>query len=69
MLYRAAGEIRVLDLASGRSRRLALPGTAPPLSARLEPSGLYYLYNAPGERRPGRVAFVPLADLRAGLGA
>ena len=69
VLYRAAGEIRVLDLASGRSRRLELPGTAPPLSARLEPTGLYYLYNAAGERRPGRVAFVPLADFRAGLGA
>lgn len=69
VLYRAAGAIQALDLATGKTRSLELAGAAPPLSARLEPSGLYYLYNSANQRRPGRVAFVPLADMRAAVRA
>jgi Tol biopolymer transport system component len=57
-VYATGGAIHVLRLSDGRDRALAIPGAAPPLSAQLEPGGLYVLWNRMYDRRPGRLAFI-----------
>jgi hypothetical protein len=51
-------------LADGRDVAVYAPRQAEVVSGRLERTGLVYLYNRLGARRPGRIAYVPLARLR-----
>jgi WD40-like Beta Propeller Repeat len=62
-VYTAGIAIHLLRLADGRDRTLAIANQAGPADADLEPEGLYYSYNETGSATPGRVAFVPLAQL------
>lgn len=65
--YATGGAIHLLRLSTGRDAALAIPGAAPWLDARLEPSGLFVTWNQMYHRRQGRLAFVPLRIVRARL--
>jgi hypothetical protein len=67
VVYETGGAIHVLRLSDGRDKALRLPGAAPELDAGLEPSGLFVSWNKMHDRRPGRLAFVPLRVLSARL--
>ena len=47
-------------LSDGHDKALRLPAAAPYLDAHLEPAGLFVSWNKMYDRRPGRLAFVPL---------
>ncbi len=66
-VYTAGIAIHVLRLTNGHDRVVRIPGEAQPAHAELEPSGLYYSYNETGSAKPGRLAFVPVAELSAHL--
>ncbi len=57
--------IHVIRLADGKDLVLEIPNQAGPVHAELDPSGLFYSWNEPHTRRPGRIAFLPFADLLA----
>jgi Tol biopolymer transport system component len=59
-VYVTGGAIHLLRVSSGRDAALAIPGAAPWLDARLEPSGLFVTWNQMYHRRRGRMAFVPM---------
>ena len=59
-------EVIVRDIASGRRATFAPAGRAP-LHAQIEPAGLVYSYTVPDHKHPGRIRFIPLADLRRAL--
>jgi Tol biopolymer transport system component len=61
--YATGGAIHLLRLSTGRDVALDLPGAAPWLDARLEPTGLFVSWNKMWDRRPGRLAFVSLRDI------
>jgi Tol biopolymer transport system component len=65
--YSTAGAIHLLRVSDGRDRALALPRAAPPFNARLDASGLFVSWNRMYDRRPGRIAFVPLRTLERAL--
>ena len=46
---------------------LALPQQGPSIDVDLTADGLFYAYDAPYTRQPGRLGFVPLQDLVAGV--
>ena len=58
--YATGGAIHLLRLSDGRDVALALPRAAPWLDARLERVGLFVSWNRMYDRRPGRLAFVPM---------
>jgi Tol biopolymer transport system component len=60
VVYGTGGAIHLLRLSDGRDVALDLPGAAPSLDARLEPSGLFVTWNQMYGRRPGRMAFIPM---------
>lgn len=64
VVYATGGAIHLLRLSDGRDRALRLPGAAPYLDARLEPAGLFVSWNKMYDRRPGRLAFVPMRAVR-----
>jgi Tol biopolymer transport system component len=65
VLYATGGAIHLLRLSDGRDKALRLPAAAAPsLDAHLEPAGLFVSWNKMYDRRPGRLAFVPLRALR-----
>lgn len=66
--YVTGGAIHLMRLSNGRDVALDLPGAAPSLDARLEPSGLFVTWNQMYSRRPGRMAFVPMRAVLRGLG-
>jgi Tol biopolymer transport system component len=61
--YATGGAIHLLRPSDGRDLALALPRAAPPLDAELEPTGLFVSWTRMFDRRPGRVAFVPLGAM------
>jgi hypothetical protein len=63
--YATGGAIHLVRLSTGRDVALELPGGAPWLDARLERAGLFVSWNKMWDRRPGRLAFVPLRDIEA----
>jgi hypothetical protein len=63
-LYVRGGALHIVRLADGRDVAVYAPRQAEVVSGRLERTGLVYLYNRLGARRPGRIAYVPLARLR-----
>jgi Tol biopolymer transport system component len=65
--YATGGAIHLLRLSDGRDRALALPNAAPPLDAKLDPSGLFVSWNRLYDKRPGRVAFVPSPRIKQAL--
>jgi hypothetical protein len=65
--YATGGAIHLLRLSDGRDRALALPNAAPPLDAKLDPSGLFVSWNRLYDKRPGRVAFVPSPRIKQSL--
>jgi hypothetical protein len=65
--YATGGAIHLLRLSDGRDVALDLPGAAPWLDARLEPSGLFVTWNQMYRRRPGRMAFVPMPAVLRGF--
>jgi hypothetical protein len=65
--YATGGAIHLLRLSDSRDRALDLPGAAPWLDARLEPSGLFVTWNQMYHRRRGRMAFVPMRTLLRGF--
>jgi hypothetical protein len=67
VVYETGGAIHLLRLSDGRDRALRLRGAAPSLDARLEPAGLFVSWNKMYDRRPGRLAFIPLRVVRARL--
>jgi hypothetical protein len=67
VVYETGGAIHVLRLSNGRDKALRLPGAAPWLDASLEPAGLFVSWNKMHDRRPGRLGFVPLRALAAGV--
>jgi Tol biopolymer transport system component len=66
-VYETGGAIHVLRLSDGRDKALRLPGAAPALYASLEPAGLFVSWNKMHDRRPGRIGFIPLRAIAAGL--
>ena len=66
--YVTSGAVHLLRLSDGLDLALALPRAAPPLDARLEPKGLFVLWNRMYDRRPGRLAFVSLGALAQAVG-
>jgi hypothetical protein len=62
--YTAGIAIHVLRLTNGHDRVLAIAKQAGWANAALEPEGLYYSYSETGSAK-GRVAFVPLSELKA----
>ena len=58
----AGTDIHLLRLADGTDSVIHAPGTGPVL-AQLEPAGLFYSYTADDPTYPGRVVFVPFAQL------
>ena len=67
VVYTTGGAVHLLRPSDGRDVALDLPGAAPWLDARLEPSGLFVTWNQMYNRRPGRIAFVPLRTLLRGF--
>jgi TolB protein len=65
--YETGGAIHLLRLSDGRDKALLIPGAAPWLDASLEPAGLFVSWNKMHDRRPGRIAFIPLRVLAARL--
>ena len=65
VVYATGGAIHLLRLSDGRDVALDITGAAPPLAARLEPTGLYVTWNQMYKRRPGRLAFVPLQTVKS----
>jgi hypothetical protein len=65
--YVTGGAIHLLRLSTGRDAALAIPGAAPWLEARLEPSGLLVTWNQMYRGRRGRLAFVPLKTVQQRL--
>ena len=67
VVYATGGAIHLLRPSDGRDVALDLPGAAPWLDARLEPSGLFVTWNQMFNSRPGRMAFVPMRTVIEGL--
>ena len=61
-VYVTSSAVHLLRLADGRDTAITPPGHGPVL-AQLEPPGLFYSYVVDGGDPPGRVVFVPSADL------
>jgi Tol biopolymer transport system component len=66
--YATGGAIHLLRLSDGRDVALALPRAAPWLDARLERGGLFVSWNRMYDRRPGRLAFIPMRTVMRGFG-
>jgi WD40 repeat protein len=69
IVYSTGGAIHVLRVSDGRDRALALRRAAPPFNARLDASGMFVSWNQMYDRRPGRLAFVPLHALERAFGS
>jgi hypothetical protein len=67
VVYRTGGAIHLLRLSDGRDKALLIPGAAPWLDASLEPAGLFVSWNKMHDRRPGRIAFIPLRAITGRL--
>jgi hypothetical protein len=67
--YASGGAIHLLRFSDGRDLALALPRAAPPLGARLQPSGLFVLWNSTDDSRPGRLTFISLRTLTRAVAA
>jgi hypothetical protein len=50
-------------LSDGKTVPLQAAEQAPPVDAQIDKDGLFYLYNRLYTRQPGRILFVPLAEL------
>jgi Tol biopolymer transport system component len=61
-VYATSSDIHLLRLVDGHDSTIRPPGTGL-LHAQLEPAGLFYSYSVLDSDRPGRVAFVPSANL------
>lgn len=59
-------EVHVVRLSDGKDVLVTVPGSAP-VDAQIEPQGLYYSYTTPKSTAKGRVAFLPLAELKKKL--
>jgi TolB protein len=66
-VYATGGAIHLLRLSNGEDRALRLPNAAPALDAHLEPAGLFVSWNKMHDRRPGRMAFIPLRAITRAL--
>ncbi len=62
-VYLAGGVAHVVRMSDGTDRAFHAAGGRPIADAELERPGLFYSYNATGGAKPGRIAFVPFADL------
>jgi len=67
VVYATGGAIHLLRLSDGRDKALLIPGAAPWLDASLEPGGLFVSWNKMHDRRPGRIAFIPLRTIAGRL--
>ena len=67
VVYETGGAIHLLRLSDGRDKALLIPGAAPWLDASLEPGGLFISWNKMHDRRPGRIAFIPLRTIAGRL--
>jgi Tol biopolymer transport system component len=65
--YVSGATIHLLRVADARDRVLRTPPAVEPIDAQLEPSGLFYSYNARHSRDPGRVSFLPRTRLTRAL--
>ena len=67
VVYETGGALHLLRLSDGRDKALLIPGAAPWLDASLEPGGLFVSWNKMHDRRPGRIAFIPLRTIAGRL--
>ena len=67
VVYETGGALHLLRLSDGRDKALLIPGAAPWLDASLEPGGLFISWNKMHDRRPGRIAFIPLRTIAGRL--
>ena len=58
-----AGAVYLVRLSDGKTVPLQVEGQAPPVDAQIDRDGLFYLYNRPYTKQPGRILFVPMAAL------
>lgn len=66
-MYVSGVAVHLLDLSTRSDVVLALPRQGRSIDVDLTPDGLFYGYEAPYTRQPGRLGFVPLDALRAGV--
>jgi hypothetical protein len=66
-VYVSGVALNVLRLSSGRDVVLRLPSQGTTLDAKLTDAGLFYAHNGAYVSRPGRVGYVTLHDLAAGV--
>jgi hypothetical protein len=59
-VYVLGRDVHLVDVATGRDRKIRVPG-AGPVHAQLEPPGLYYSYRPAASRNRGRVKFIPMS--------
>jgi Tol biopolymer transport system component len=62
-VYVRGGAVHLVRLSDGRDVALYVPGQGAVVHARLEEPGLFYAYNKTHAKKPGRIAFVPAAEL------
>ena len=68
-VYARGPAIHVVRLTDGRDVGVYARGQGEQPDAAIEPQGLYYAYNMIGRLKPGRLAFVPRAQLLRQLAA
>jgi Tol biopolymer transport system component len=61
--YASGIELHLMRLRDGLNRVLDLPGEAGPIGALLTSAGLFISYDRAYDRQPGRILFVPAANL------
>jgi len=61
--YSVGPTIHLLRLSDGREAVLDTPNALGDAFATFVPRGLFYAYNEADSRRPGRLAFVPMAKV------
>jgi hypothetical protein len=62
-VYVLGREIHLLRLSDGAATVVRPPATRGTVEAQLERSGLFYAYQAADKELPGRVAFIPYAEV------
>ncbi len=58
--------VHVVRLADGKSVSIKVPGSRP-VDAQIEAPGLFYSYTLPGSTAKGRIAFLPLSEVKRKL--
>ena len=66
--YKTPGAIHLLDVRTGRSSTLRIPGAAPPYAADFDDDSLYIAYNLVRVRPGGRIGTLSTHALHAALG-